>query len=363
MISMIDLKEDYLSIKKEIDSAVSRVLNSGWFVLGKEAESFESEFAKYCNAKYGVGVGSGTEALHLALWALGIKKGDEVLTVPNTAVPTVCAIDLLGAKPVFVDIDPDSYCIDVSKIESKISKNTKAIIPVHLFGNACEMDSILGIAKKHNLFVIEDACQAHGALYKGKKVGALADAGCFSFYPTKNLGCYGDGGMAVTNNKEIAEKIKQLRNYGQKNRYEHSIRGTNSRLDEMQAAVLKVKLKHLDDWNNKRKQFTKLYTSLLKDAAVTPKEKDHYSSCRHLYVIRHKKRDLLKSYLADNGVETQIHYPMAIYLQEAYKSLGIKKGECPIAEKYSDEILSLPLYPQIGEERVKKVAQLIQTFQ
>lgn len=357
---MIDFRAEYLSIKKEVDSAIQRVLNSGWLILGKEVEGFEKEFARYCDVKRGVGVGSGTEALHLTLLACGIEEGDEVITVPNTAVPTVAAIDFARAKPVFVDIDPETYGMDVSQLESKITKKTKAIIPVHLFGHPVNMDPLLKIAKKHNLKVIEDACQAHGALYKGKKVGSFGDAACFSFYPTKNLGAYGDGGMVVTNDSEIAEKVKLLRNYGQKKRYEHFLRGFNSRLDELQAAILRVKLKHLDEWIERRRSLANKYNELLKKGDVkTPVEKEYARACYHLYVIRSEKRDELQRHLQGQGVLTNIHYPIPIYLQEAYRYLGIRKGACPVAEKYARQILSLPLYPQLSVKAVEKVAKLI----
>ena len=365
MITMVDLKKEYLSIKEEIDKAIKDVFNSGLFILGKQVESFEKEFASYLGVKHAIGVGSGTEAIHLALVAHGIKQGDEVITVPNTAVPTVSAIDFAGATPVFVDIDPDSHGMDITKLEKKITKKTNAIVPVHLFGHAADMDPLMEISKKHNLIVVEDACQAHGALYKNKKVGTIGNAGAFSFYPTKNLGAYGDAGMVVTNDKEIADRIKYLRNYGEtEKRYSHKIRGFNSRLDEIQAAILRAKLKHLDKWNNQRKNLASEYSSMLSGSSVkTAKEKEYSKSCHHLYVIRTKKRDELKKFLRDNEVITNIHYPIPIYMQEAYRYLGIKKSECPVAEKYAERILSLPLYPQMPEEDVEKVSKLILGFE
>ncbi|MFC1559876.1 DegT/DnrJ/EryC1/StrS family aminotransferase [Candidatus Margulisiibacteriota bacterium] len=365
MIPMVDFKREYLSIKAEIDGAIKEVFDSGWFVLGKQVESFENEFASYIGAKHAIGVGSGTEALHLALIACGVQKDDEVITVPNTAVPTVSAIDFAGAKPVFVDIDKDSYCMDPAEVEEKITKKTKAIMPVHLFGQAADMDPLIKLAKEHGLNIIEDACQAHGSIYKNKKVGALGDAGCFSFYPTKNLGAYGDAGIVTTNDAKIADKVRSLRNYGQsETRYVHKIRGFNSRLDEIQAAVLRAKLKHLDKWNEQRRKLADKYSGLLsKSKVAVPKEKDHGRSCNHLYVIRSEKRDELQKYLKDHGVVTNIHYPIPVYLQEAYGYLGVKRGACPIAEAYAEQILSIPLYPQLKDEEAEKVASLILEFE
>ena len=314
------------------------MLNSSWFILGKNVAAFEKEFAAYLGAKYAIGVSSGTEAIHLTLRACGIQSGDEVITVANTAVPTVCGITSAGVKPVFVDIDPETYNMDPGQIENIISPRTKAILPVHLYGQSADMDPILQIAKKHNLKVIEDACQAHGAEYKGKKAGTLGDAGCFSFYPSKNLGAYGDGGMVVTNNKDIADKLYLLRNYGQKDRYHHYLKGFNSRLDEIQAAVLRVKLKYLDGWNDKRRKLTRLYNSLLRDIVDTPIEKDFAKHIYHLYVIRTKNRDPLQKYLKEKEIGTNIHYPIPIHEQEAYKDLGYKKREFPITENYAQEI-------------------------
>ena len=363
MIPFLDLKRGYLKYKDEIDRAIADVFNSGWFILGDNVKQFEREFSFYCECRFGVGVGSGTEALHLALVASGVKYGDEVITVPNTAVPTVSAITFAGAKPVFVDILPDKYTIDPEKIEEKITEKTRAIVPVHLYGQAAEMEPILEISHKYNIPVIEDACQAHGALYKGKKVGSSGKLGCFSFYPSKNLGAYGDAGIITINDESLYGKLIKLRNYGEEKRYYHSIKGFNSRLDEIQASILRVKLRHLDEWNKKRRELAKIYSDRLKNLPViTPEEGDDNYHIYHLYVIRTEKRDSLQKYLKEKGVSTLIHYPVPIHFQEAYKDLDYKPGSLPISEKISGEILSLPLYPEIQEEEIETVCRYIRDF-
>jgi len=363
MIPVSDTKRQYLSIKKEIDSAIQKTIDKGWFILGENVEAFEKEFAGYLGAKHAVGVGSGTEALHLALVAIGIKEGDEVITAPNTAVPTVSAISFANAKPVFVDIDPTSFNIDVTKIEKSITKRTKAIIPVHLYGQSADMGPVMKIARKHGIKVIEDACQAHGTEYKGRKVGTIGNIGCFSFYPSKNLGCYGDGGMCVTNDPRLSEKIWLLRNYGQKQRYYHSIKGFNSRLDELQAAVLRVKLKYLDKWNAKRRSIAIMYDDLLRDSDVqTPKEMPYSKHVYHLYVIKSRKRDALQEYLAKNDVNTLIHYPIPVHVQDAYLDLKLKKGSYPVSERNAKEILSLPMFPELTENEIMQIVSLIRAF-
>lgn len=352
-IPFTDLSAQYLSIKNEVDNAIREVLESGWYILGKKVEQFEKNFAKYCEAKYGIGVGNGTDAIHLALLACGVGKDDEVITVSNTATPTVLAITYTGAKPVFVDIDPESYTIYVERIEKNITEKTKAILPVHLYGQPADMDSVLELAHKYDLKVIEDACQAHGTEYKGKKVGAIGDIGCFSFYPTKNLGGYGDGGLVVTNNDELADKLKMLRNYGMKKQYRSLIRGFNSRLDELQAAVLDVKLKKLDEWNQKRRRNARIYDELLVNV-VKPVEKMYSKHVYHLYVIRCTNRENMQQKLSNAGINTLIHYPVPIHWQEAFKEF---KSVClPITEKYSKEILSLPMYPELMEEQIHYIA-------
>ncbi len=375
MIPFVNLSEQYLSIKEDIDNAILRVLNSGWFILGQELVSFEEEFANYCNTKYGVGVGSGTEALHLALLACGVGPGDVVITVSNTAVPTVSAIDSANARPTFVDIDPKTYTMDPNKLEEylkkKFSKNNprstekpKAIIPVHLFGHPADMDPILEVARRYDLKVIEDACQAHGTEYKGKKVGSIGDVGCFSFYPTKNLGAYGDSGMIVTNDKETAEKLRMLRNYGEERKYYTVLRGFNSRLDEIQAAVLRVKLGHLQGWNETRRNHAGLYNNLLRDSfVIIPVEEDYAKHVFHLYVIRTKDQRKLQEWLKTKEIFTSIHYPAPIHFHPAYKDRGFRRGDLPVSEKYATEILSLPMYPELEEDQIQYICRAIRSFQ
>lgn len=375
MIPFVDLAKQYITIKEEIDQAISRVLKRGWFILGEELASFEKAFAKYCTANYAVGVGSGTEALHLSLLACGVEPGDEVITVPNTAVPTISAIDFANAKPVFVDIDPETYTMDPNNLDeylkkryesnnSQSVKKPKAVIPVHLFGHPADMDPIMDIARKYEMKVIEDACQAHGAEYKGKKVGSIGGVGCFSFYPTKNLGAYGDGGMVITDDEDIAKRLRMVRNYGEEKKYYNVIRGFNSRLDEIHAAILKVKLNHLDRWNEIRRNYAGLYNTLLKDGPVTtPIEKENAKHIFHLYVIRSKTRDKLQERLKDKGIVTSIHYPDPIHFQPAYQDLGYKKGDFPISEKYAAEILSLPMFPELTKDEIEFIAQAIMEFQ
>lgn len=355
-IPFTDLSGQYHSIKDDVDSAIKEVLDSGWYILGKKVELFEENFATYCHARYGIGVANGTDAIHLALLACGIRKGDEVITVSNTATPTVLAITYTGAKPVFVDIDPEYYTIDINKIEENITEKTKAILPVHLYGQPADMQPITEMAQKYELKVIEDACQAHGAEYKGKKVGALGDVGCFSFYPTKNLGGYGDGGMAVTNNEELDEKLRMLRNYGMKKQYHSLIKGFNSRLDELQAAVLDVKLKKLDELNQKRRRNARIYDRLLENV-VKPVEKEYSKHVYHLYVIRCSDRDEMQKKLTDAGVGTLIHYPVPVHKQEAFGEF--KNISLLFTEKYSNEILSLPMHPDLKEEQIRYVSDLI----
>lgn len=362
MIPFSEVKTQYESIKDEIREAFDQVFESSWFILGKNVEAFENEFASYCRAKFGVGVGSGTEALHLALLACEVQPGDEVITVANTAVPTISAISFARAKPVFVDIDPDTYTISPMLIEEKITEKTKVILPVHLYGQSADMDPILKIAKRHKLKVIEDACQAHGAEYNGKKVGALGDLGCFSFYPSKNLGAYGDAGMVMTNDHELAKRVWILRNYGQKKRYYHDIKGFNSRLDELQAAFLRKKLKHLNKWNERRRQLAQIYSDNLCKTVIKPIEKDYAYHIYHLYVIRCQRREELQRFLSENEIQTLIHYPVPVHLQQAYLDLNITPGSLPITEKYSNEILSLPMYPELKDDDVFYVADKINDF-
>ncbi len=359
MIRAVDFKREFKDTSEELRGAIERVLKSGWFILGAETEAFEEEFSSFIGAKYGIAVNSGSDAIYLALKALGVSKADEVITVSHTFVSTVDAIVRNQAQPVFTDIDPETYCLDTSQIESKITGRTKVILPVHLYGHPAQMEPIMEIAKANNLFVVEDACQAHGAEYRGRKAGGIGTAGCFSFYPTKNLGCYGDGGMIVTSNEEFAEKLRMLRNYGQSQKHHHDIVGINSRLDEIQAAILRVKLKHLDKRNERRRRLAALYDELLADSAVVrPVEKDYAKHVYHLYVIRSKERDKLRQRLSENEVQTLIHYPVAVHKQKAYAKPG-SDIRLPVTEKACEEVVSLPLYPTISEEEICEVAQEI----
>jgi len=360
IIPLVDLKEQYRHIEKEIGAAFNKLFKEGRFILGENVERFEEEFSSYNRVKFCVGVGSGTEALHLSLVAAGVKPGDEVITQANTAFPTVTAILLARGKPVFVDIDPCNYNMNVKEIEGAVTKKTKVILPVHLFGYPTEIGPIMDISRRYGLCVIEDACQAHGALYKSKKVGTFGDMGCFSFYPTKNLGAYGDGGAVLTNSPKYYTRLRLLRNYGQKDRYHHDILGFNSRLDEIQAAVLRIKLKSLDKWNKKRRIIAKIYTGHLdRDRYVLPEEKPYVKPVYHLYVIRAKNRERLRSFLKGQGIETQIHYPIPVHKQKAYYSLGLKRYHLPITERYSKEIISLPIFPELSPVLVKKIAKVI----
>jgi dTDP-4-amino-4,6-dideoxygalactose transaminase len=365
MIPLVDLKVQYDSIKDEIDEAIQNVLNITSFIMGEELKRFEEEFALFCNTKYAIGVANGSDALILALRACGISKGDEIITVPHSFIATTEAITHVGGKIIFVDINPKTYTIDVSKIEEKISNKTRAIIPVHLYGQPADMDPIIELAKKYNLKVIEDAAQAHGAEYKEKKVGSIGDAGCFSFYPGKNLGAYGDAGMVVTNNEGIAEKIKLLRNHGRiTKKYEHEIEGYSSRLDNLQAAILRVKLRHLNNWNEIRRKNAKKYNELLNDidGIFTPYEADYAKHVYHLYVIRTENRDKLREELRSKDIATGIHYPIPLHLQPAYRYLGFKYGDFPITEKASQEILSLPMFAELTDEQIEEIVELIKNF-
>jgi dTDP-4-amino-4,6-dideoxygalactose transaminase len=364
VIPFSDLRLQYLSIKDEIDASVQRVLNSGWFILGQEVEAFEEEFASYVGASYGVGVGSGTEALHLALLACGAGPGDEVITVSHTAVATVAAIELTGARPVFVDIDPQSYTMDAAQVEGRIGPATRAIVPVHLYGQTADMDPILDVARRRGVKVIEDAAQAHGAEYRGRKAGSMGDAGCFSFYPTKNLGAFGDGVLVITSDSGLAERLRLLRQYGWKDRYVSSIKGLNSRLDELQAAILRVKLGWLDEWNETRRKHAALYDALLQDTAVTtPVPMEYGKHCYHIYAIRSESRDELKGFLRERGVGALVHYPVPVHLQDAYRDLGLGEGALPVTEQVAAEVLTLPVAPEVTEEQIGQVCDLVIEFQ
>jgi dTDP-4-amino-4,6-dideoxygalactose transaminase len=361
-IPLVDLKEQYQGIKESVLAEIGQALEGMQLFLGKNVQAFESEFAAFSGAEYGIGVGSGTEALHLALRACGIEHGAEVITVANTFFATVEAIILAGGRPVFVDVDPETYNIDVSQIEDRITPNTKAILPVHIYGHPADMGPILELARAYNLRVIEDACQAHGASYNGKRAGSLGDVGCFSFYFTKNLGAYGESGMVVTSDPDIAKKCQMLRDHGQNVKYNHCMVGTNGRLDEIQAAVLRVKLPHLDEWNEKRRVLARAYEAKLPPSVVKPKEMSWASHVFHVYVIRTPKRDYLRDWLQQRGVGTGIHYPIPIHQLEAWSSLGDGNNRLPVTEKIAREIISLPMYPELSEEELQYVCDCVEQF-
>jgi len=361
MIPFFNLTKQYNVIKSEIDEAAARVMKKGCFILGPEVAAFEKEFSEYIDAKYAIGVGSGTEALHIALLALSIGPGDEVITVPNTAVATVAAIELTGARAVLCDVRADSMTMDADKLAGAITHQTRAIIPVHLFGQSADLDPILELAKKHNLFVVEDCAQAHGATYHGKAVGTYGESAIFSFYPTKNLGAYGDGGAIVTSNAQLAERMCLIRQYGWSERYISHIKGINSRLDELQAAILRVKLRHLDEWNEARRERAALYTKLL-HTVIPQREMPYGKAVYHLYVIKSPRRDQLSSHLKAREIDTAIHYPVPIHLQPAYANLGYRVGDFPVVEKLAGEILSLPLYPELSLDEVRVVAAVVNEF-
>jgi len=360
-IQMNDFKREYLSIKSEIDDAVERVLSSGWYILGNEVKNFEKEFAEYVGTKYAIGVNSGTDAIMLSLMALGIGKGDEVITVSHTTTPTVMPVLLLGAKPVFVDVYEDTLLIDVHKIEEKITNKTRAILPVHLYGNPCQMEVISEIAEKHGLFVVEDCCQAHGTEYRGKKVGTFGHLAAFSFYPTKNLGGYGDGGIVLTNDKNLYEKVYAMRQYGWVERYNSAMTGINSRLDELQAAILSTKLRHLNEWNEKRRKNARLYDELLGGikSIKIPVETNGGKHVYHQYVIRTEEREKLRKKLEECGIQTQIHYPVPVHKQILFQKLGAYSN-LPVTERIVNEILSLPIHPLLSEKEIEYVCECIQ---
>jgi len=361
MIYFNNFRKEYSYIKKEIDSSIAKVLRSGTFILGKMVESFEESFANYLGVKYCIGVGNGLDALKISLMALGIGKGDEVITTPLSAVATALPIKEVGAVPIFIDID-EFYHIDTKKIENKITKKARAIIPVHLYGQSVDLESIIKISKKYNLYVIEDAAQAHGADFKGKKVGTFGELGCFSFYPTKNLGAYGDGGAIVTNNKELYEKCKMIRNYGQRDRYRHDIIGVNSRLDEIQAAILLTKLKHLDYFNNERKKIANNYREFLNniDKIKLPKIRENANHVFHLFVIEAENRNMLRNYLKSYGITTLVHYPIPIHKQKCFSEFN--KLNLPVVEKKVENILSLPIHPFLSKKDINYVAKKIKDF-
>ena len=363
MIPVVDLRKQYESIKTEIDNAITGVVESMQFVLGPEVAKFEEEFATYCQTKFAFGVNSGTSALHLAMLAGGIGPGDEVITVGYTFVATAAAVCYVGARPVLVDIDPTTCNIDVSQIEGAITSRTRAIMPVHLYGNCADMDPILELARKHNLLVIEDAAQAHGAEYKGRRAGSMGDLACFSFYPGKNLGAYGEAGAIVTNSEQYAETIRQLRDQGQSEKYFHTMVGYNYRMEAIQGAVLGVKLRHLDEWNTARRQHAAVYRRELSDTGLRLlDEHADYNPVHHIFPLFTPQRDELREHLHSKGVGTGLHYPIPVHLQPGYLHLGYQEGDFPETERACKEVLSLPMFPELTPAEVSQIADSVRAF-
>jgi dTDP-4-amino-4,6-dideoxygalactose transaminase len=359
-IPYLDLKAQYRSIKPEIDSAISKVLESSEFVLGSEVAAFEREFAAYCGTSECIALNSGTSALHLALLAAGVGADDEVITVPFTFVASVAAILYAGARPVLVDIDPRSFTLDPAAIEAAITSRTKAILPVHLYGQPADMDPIMEVARRHGLAVIEDAAQAHGGKYNGHNAGSIGDLGCFSFYPTKNLGAYGEGGAVTTSNPDYAKKIRMLRDWGQDRKYHHLLRGYNYRMEGLQGAILRVKLRYLERWTEARRAIAGKYDRLLADCGVVlPTEMRWARHVYHVYTLRTEDRDSLQQTLAAEGIQTAIHYAEPAHLQPAYSDLGYRRGTFPNSETAAEQVLSLPIYPELSEEAVFEVARAV----
>ncbi|HXM56595.1 MAG TPA: DegT/DnrJ/EryC1/StrS family aminotransferase, partial [Candidatus Dormibacteraeota bacterium] len=353
------LKAQFRSIDDEVMAAIRNVLESGQFVLGPQTDAFERELAAHTRAAEAVGTNSGTSALHLALLAAGVGPGDEVITVPFTFVATVAAIEYAGARPVLVDVQEQSFNMDPALVEAAITPRTRAIVPVHLYGQPADLDPILDIARRHRLRVIEDACQAHGAEYKARRVGVLGDLGCFSFYPGKNLGAYGEGGAVVTNDEDLASTVRALRHWGQTRRYHHELKGFNYRLEELQAAILRVKLRHLDAWTEARRAHARHYDRLLGGVVPTPTEMPYARHVYHVYAIRTTARERLERALAEEGVHTGVHYPLPVHLQPAYADLGYGPGAFPVAERLAREVLSLPMYPELPEPELERVTELV----
>ena len=357
-VPFLDLKAQYQSIKPEIDAAIARVLDTSQFVLGSEVAAFEQEFATYCGAAECIALNSGTSALHLALLAAGVGPGDDVITVPFTFVASVAAILYVGARPILVDIESRSFTMDPAAIEAAITPRTKAIMPVHLYGQPADMDPILEVAKRNNLVVIEDAAQAHCAKYKGRPVGSIGDLACFSFYPTKNLGAYGEGGAVTTSNAEYARRIRMLRDWGQDRKYHHVLRGFNYRMEGLQGAILRVKLRHLDQWTEARRAAASKYNRLLADCGIKlPTEMPWARHVYHVYTLRTEDRDALQGALQAEGIQTAVHYALPAHLQPAYADLGYSRGVFPQSENAAKEVLSLPMYPEITDTQIRKVAQ------
>jgi len=359
-VPFVDLKQQYASIKTEVDAAIARVIENTSFILGPEVRAFEAAFAEYVGARACIAVNSGTAALQLALMAAGVGAGDEVIVPSFTFFATAEAVSVLGATPVFVDVDPVSYTITAAAFERAITPHTRAVIPVHLYGQPADLDPILELARKHNLHVIEDAAQAHGAEYKDKRVGALGSAGCFSFYPSKNLGAYGEAGAVVTNDEQLATRLRLLRDHGSTSKYAHAIVGYNFRMEEIQAAVLNVKLPHLKSWNDARWARAARYHEALSDSnLVLPREMDYARHVYHVYAVQSEHRDDLQKRLTAAGVQTGVHYPIPIHLQPAYASLGYKRGDLPVTEALAERVLSMPMFPELSDEQLDRVAAAI----
>ena len=360
MIPFLDLKAQYLSTKEELETAVLQALASTQYALGSEVAAFEEEFAAFCHVEYAVALNSGTSALHVALLAAGVERGDEVITVASTFVATVAAVDYVGARPVFVDVEPVTLNIDTNKIMARVTEKTKAIVPVHLHGHPSDMDPILEIAASCGLRVIEDAAQAHDSEYKGRRVGSIGDLGCFSFYPGKNLGAVGEGGMLVTNNAEYANIARKLRDWGQSAKYHHDLKGFNYRMDGIQGAALRVKLRHLPEWTAARRRNAEIYNGLLADTHVAaPVEKSYARHVYHVYAIRTPDRDGLQALLQDHGIQSGIHYPIPVHMQKAYEEFGFKEGDLPITEQAAKEQLSLPMFAELTEAQIQEVCSAI----
>jgi dTDP-4-amino-4,6-dideoxygalactose transaminase len=359
-VPYLDLKAQYRALQPDIDAAVRRVFESGEFVLGGEVERLEQEFAEYCGVRHAIGVNSGTSALHLALLAAGVGPGDEVITVPFTFVATTAAIRYTGARPVFVDVEPVTYGIDSAQIEARITSRTKAILPVHLYGHPCDMDAVLEIARRRSLAVIEDAAQAHGALYKGRRAGSMGDLAAFSFYPTKNLGACGEGGLVATNDEARARQVRMLRNWGAERRYQHVLKGFNYRMEAIQGAVLRVKLKHLEEWTEARRAHAAAYNQLLRSSCLTlPRELPGARHVYHCYTILAPDRAALEERLRAARIGYAIHYPQPIHLMEAHADLGYRRGDFPVAESLAERVLSLPMFPELTPAQIEQVAQAV----
>jgi dTDP-4-amino-4,6-dideoxygalactose transaminase len=363
VVPFVELQSQFRALEREVRAAIDRVLERSWYVLGEECAAFEREFADWAGTEHAVGLGSGTEAIHLALRAVGVGHGDQVITVANTCVPTISAIAASGATPVLVDAHPETLTLDPERLSSALTAKTRAIVPVHLYGHPCDMDPIMNFAATHDLAVVEDCAQAHGARYKGRTCGTLGHLAAFSFYPSKNLGAYGDAGAVTTNDPALDAALRKLRNYGEETRYHHVAPGFNSRLDELQAAILRVKLPYVEMWNGRRQALAARYAEGLAGLPIElPPQAEWAQSNHHLYPIRTSARDALQGLLRKRGVTTLMHYPVPVHLQPAYASLGYKSGDFPVAEASCATVLSLPLYPELDQEAQDEVVQGIHSF-